>query len=59
MGKMTYEPSVFGVRDPPCGICHEEMDFKIFENYNGTGTDWLQWCCKNLDCGSCFNVEIL
>jgi len=35
------------------------MDFKLFENFEGTGTDWVQWCCKNIACGFYFNVEIL
>ena len=53
-----FEKSVFQVQDPPCPCCRDEMDFLIIENYKGTGTDWIQWRCKN-SCGFYKNVEIL
>ncbi len=60
MNRPTYDPSVFRVRDPPCGKCHgHDLDFKLYENYNGTGIDWVQWYCKNSHCGHYINVEIL
>ncbi len=59
MASVTFDRNVFQIRDPPCMKCHEEMDFKLFENFNNSGIDWLQWCCRNTNCGTCINVEIL
>jgi len=53
-----FDEAVFKVQDPPCPCCQDEMDFLIFENFEGTGTDWIQWRCKN-DCGFFKNIEIL
>ncbi|MEX2684387.1 MAG: hypothetical protein Q6373_022640 [Candidatus Sigynarchaeota archaeon] len=48
------------MKDPPCGKCHEySMDFKLYENFNHTGIDWVQWFCKSVNCGHYINVEIL
>jgi hypothetical protein len=58
MIRPNYDPSVFRVRDPPCGNCHlNDLDFKLYENYNDTGMDWVQWYCHI--CGHYINVEIL
>jgi hypothetical protein len=58
MNRPTYDPSVFRVRDPPCGKCHgNNLDFQLFENYGNTGMDWVQWYCTL--CGHYLNVEIL
>ncbi len=58
MIRPTYDRSVFRVRDPPCAKCHgHNLDFKLYENYGGSGTDWVQWYC--ILCGHYINVEIL
>nr|MDO8114089.1 hypothetical protein [Candidatus Sigynarchaeota archaeon] len=55
-----FEPTVFMVKDPPCQKCHEsEMDFKLVENVNGDGLDWVQWYCKNNQCGHYINIELV
>ncbi|HME55602.1 MAG TPA: hypothetical protein VKM55_25575 [Candidatus Lokiarchaeia archaeon] len=59
MQKHHYDASVFRVKDPPCAKCHESMDFKLYEDFNGSGLDWLQWYCKQATCGYYFNVELL
>ena len=59
MASTVFDRRVFQVEDPPCEKCHSGMDFRLYENYEGTGTDWVQWCCKNASCAFCFNVEIL
>ncbi len=59
MARTAFDGRVFQVEDPPCGKCHSGMDFKLYENYDGSGTDWVQWSCKNANCGSNFIVEIL
>ena len=61
-GKMeenNYDPRVFRVKDPPCVKCHDSMDFIFYANFNGSGLDWLQFYCKNSNCGYFFNVELL
>jgi hypothetical protein len=56
----AYNPRVFQVESPPCKKCHAgSLDFKLFEDLDGTGTDWIQWYCQNEECGYYFNVEIL
>lgn len=58
MDRQNFDPSVFRVMDPPCDLCHAaDLDFRIYENYNDSGIDWLQWFCEN--CGNCRNVEIV
>nr|MDO8112554.1 hypothetical protein [Candidatus Sigynarchaeota archaeon] len=60
MTPVTFDPRVFKVNDPPCSKCHENgMDFHLHKNFSGLGMDWLQWFCKNSDCGYYINVEIL
>nr|MDO8109464.1 hypothetical protein [Candidatus Sigynarchaeota archaeon] len=60
MLKKNYTPDVFKVNDPPCDKCHQGgMDFKLFENFNGDGLDWVQWFCKNDNCGHFINVELV
>ena len=54
-----YIEEIFQVHEPPCDTCHKELDFKLFENYNDSGMDWVQWYCKKENCGFYFNVEIL
>nr|MDO8112853.1 hypothetical protein [Candidatus Sigynarchaeota archaeon] len=54
----NYKAEVCHVPDPPCPGCKKEIDFSIFENFQGTGTDWIQWRCKS-GCGFFKNVEIL
>jgi hypothetical protein len=54
----VFDRAVFKVQDPPCPCCKDEIDFVVIENYEGTGTDWIQWRCKS-DCGFYKNVEIL
>jgi len=54
----NYDPTVFQVQDPPCSQCHaHDLEFRLYENYGGSGVDWLQWFCEN--CGNCMNVEIV
>jgi hypothetical protein len=56
----NYDPSVFKVENPTCNKCHAgSLDFKLFEDLDGSGADWIQWYCKNDDCGYYINVEIL
>ncbi|HME56312.1 MAG TPA: hypothetical protein VKM55_29200 [Candidatus Lokiarchaeia archaeon] len=55
----NFDSSVFNVKDPVCAKCRSSvLDFKLYENYNGAGTDWLQWFCTN-HCGYFINVEIV
>lgn len=56
--KRSIDKNVFQVPDPPCPKCSREIDFSIFENFENTGTDWVQWRCKE-GCGFFKNVEIL
>ncbi len=54
-----YDASVFKVKEPECKNCHAgHLEFKIFENFNGNGIDWLQWYCTQ-NCGYYMNVEIV
>ncbi|NMC04746.1 MAG: hypothetical protein GYA24_06010 [Candidatus Lokiarchaeota archaeon] len=54
----SFNAEVFKVHDPPCPGCRkDEMSFFIFENFQGTGQDWIQWKCDC--CGFFKNVEIL
>jgi len=53
-----FDETVFKVQDPPCPCCRNEMDFMVIENYEGTGTDWIQWRCKS-QCGYYKNIEIV
>ncbi len=48
---------VFAVPEPPCKKCDSRLDFQIFENYDESGMDWIQWFCKN-HCGFYYNAEI-
>ncbi len=53
----AYNGEVFKVHDPPCPDCKDDMWFYVFENFQGTGQDWIQWQCRS--CGFSKNVEIL
>ncbi len=53
----AFVAEVFKVHDPPCPGCKSDMDFHIFENFENTGQDYIQWTCH--DCGFFKNVEIL
>jgi hypothetical protein len=56
----NFDGSVFKVKDPPCIKCHSPaLDFKLYENYDGSGMDWVQWYCKHANCGFYINVEIV
>jgi hypothetical protein len=56
----NYDPRVFQVENPPCKKCHaSSLEFKLFEDLDGTGTDWIQWYCQSDGCGNYINVEIL
>ena len=56
----NFDGGVFQVKDPPCMKCHSSaLDFKLYENLNDTGVDWVQWYCKREDCGFYINVEIV
>nr|MDO8109465.1 hypothetical protein [Candidatus Sigynarchaeota archaeon] len=58
--KTNFNPDVFKVKEPPCIKCHEnDLDFKLFEDVNGDGLDWVQWYCKNTSCGYYMNVELV
>ncbi|MFX0099078.1 MAG: hypothetical protein ACFFCS_05810 [Candidatus Hodarchaeota archaeon] len=56
--KKRFIAQIFVVRDPSCPNCNEHLDFSIFEDFNGTGYDWLQWKCSN-GCGYFRNVELI
>nr|MDO8119159.1 hypothetical protein [Candidatus Sigynarchaeota archaeon] len=53
----AFVAEVFKVHDPPCPSCKNDMAFYIFENFQGTGQDWIQWSCAR--CGFAKNIEIL
>lgn len=54
----SFVPSVFHVDEPNCPHCRAKLDFEIYENFNGSEMDWLQWRCHD-SCGYYHNVEIL
>ncbi|MFX0102880.1 MAG: hypothetical protein ACFFCS_25150, partial [Candidatus Hodarchaeota archaeon] len=52
-----FKSEVFHVDDPICPKCHEgRLDFNLFEDYQHTNLDWVQWYCK-ANCGFFKNVE--
>jgi hypothetical protein len=53
----AFNAEVFKVHDPPCPGCKNDMGFYVFENFQGTGQDYIQWTCD--ECGFFKNVEIL
>ncbi|MHA1791300.1 MAG: hypothetical protein ACTSVI_01565 [Promethearchaeota archaeon] len=56
---MTLKKKIFDVHGPPCKSCKTgHLDFNFFENFENTGTDWVQWYCTER-CGYFINVEIL
>jgi hypothetical protein len=55
----NFDETVFQVKEPKCLKCQKApLEFKIYENYNDAGNDWLQWYCTN-NCGYYMNVEII
>jgi hypothetical protein len=55
----NFDGSVFSVKEPECTKCHSGyLNFKLYENFNGAGADWLQWYCTQ-NCGFYMNVEIV
>lgn len=58
MARRRFIEEVFAVKEPSCPVCRHVMDFSIFENFEGSGVDWIQWRCTG-GCGFLKNVEIL
>ena len=55
----NFDETVFQVKTPECLKCHEApLEFKLYENYDEAGNDWLQWYCTH-NCGYYINVEII
>jgi len=55
----NFDERVFNVKDPLCTKCHSAaLDFKLFEDYDGSGTEFVEWYCKHENCGFYVDVEI-
>ncbi len=52
-----YEPAVFTIHNPKCKRCAADLEFQIIENFDNTGSDWVQWYCTR-GCGFHITAEI-
>ncbi len=52
-----FEPAVFFVNNPKCKRCAADLEFRLFENFEQTGLDWIPWYCSR-GCGFHFAIEI-
>nr|MDO8117164.1 hypothetical protein [Candidatus Sigynarchaeota archaeon] len=52
-----YDPAVFAVHNPACKQCGSDLEFHLFENFEKTGMDWIQWYCAR-GCGYHITAEI-